>query len=1090
MRVVSALVLWAAALPAAAADKLAFGPPEPWVRPAAAEPAAPALADGGPWRTLRIDHQLNLEGEGRAWYVERVVQIVKPAGLSLLGTLTISWRPEREAVTVHKVRILRGGETIDLLARQSFKIIQREVELEQSFDGELTATLQPEDLRVGDVVEMAYTARYVEPAARGRADVALDLDGGRPPEILSVRALWPAKDGIRWQAGSALPKPKVVTRAGVTELSVELKAPPPLKIPAGAPRRYWPSRDLEFSEFGSWAEVAATVAPEFEAASVLGPDSPVRAEAARIRAAHADGKARAAAALKLVQQEVRYLALPLTDGGYTPVHADKTWRRRFGECKAKSALLVALLRELGIAAEPALVSAFGDPTLDRKLPRMAAFDHVIVRAEIDGRTYWLDGTRSSDVSLDALRVPAHDWALPIRGQGATLVALTPQAPSAPLNEQVLTIDASAGVDAPARVTGELVTRGGASDFPTMFGTLLSAEEREKLLKTSWSTRYKWIEVKKVAYARDEATGAVRIRMEGEGTMPWVRGPGGAWAFLVPEARTGWPADFKREPDTDATAPFATPFPAFTASKVVVKLPYGGRGFAAPAPDVDRTVAGRRFIRRSKVEGDTVTIEASTQSLAAEFPAAEAPAAAKALTEMAAVAVYVQAPGAYRPTEQDLAAWRARKLETAAEFFQRGLRFARAGQPESAVPDFDRAIELDPKNAWVYANRALERIRTGDKGGKADAERALEMEQRIFVAFNALGLLAVQEGRHADAVAAFGRSADLNPDNAWALAQRARAHLAMNDEAKAAADVAEAFRKLDPVDAALARADVYSDARRRDLALKEVDAALAATPKSPRLLTQRGRLLMRIGRRDEGQAAFAASIAAEPTADAYLTRAFHGAKTDAAGRLADIEAAEKLAGPSAWSRELRAQTLREGGRALEAVALATEALRAKPDDTDALLDRAEAYVIAGKPQLAQKDFQAVRAASGDKAPVLNNLCWRQATAGFGLQAALKDCDRALQLDAASAPTQDSRGFVLLRLERHAEAVAAYDRAVQLRPRQAASLYGRGIAKIRLGDRAGGAADLEAARELYPLIDDEFAGYGVTPEPAPAQDPRPA
>jgi tetratricopeptide (TPR) repeat protein len=1072
------LALWAAALPAAAGEKLAFGPPEAWVRPAGAAALEAPPKDGGPWRILRVDHQLNLEGEGQTSYYERVAQVTKPSGLSALGTITISWRPERETVTVHKLRVLRGGETIDLLAKQSFKIIQREAELEQIFDGSLTATLQPEDLRLGDVLELAYTRRYVEPATRGRADIALELDG-RSPDVLRVRAVWPAKDGIRWRGGSALPKPKVVTRDGVTELSVELKGLEPPKGPTGAPRRYWPSRDLEFSEFASWADVAATVAPEFEAAGVLGPDSPVRAEAVRIRAGHADLKARAAAALKLVQQEVRYLGLVLTDGGYTPVHADKTWSRRFGECKAKSVLLVALLRELGITAEPVLVNAFGDPILDRRLPRMSAFNHVIVRAEIEGRTYWLDGTRDADTSLEALQVPRHDWALPIRREAAALIALTPQAPTAPLNEMILTIDASDGIDAPARVTGEIITRGGAGDF---FATMLSGEDREKLLKSTWSARYKWIEVKKVEYVRDEAKGEVRVRMEGAGAMPWRPGPNDAWAYLVPEARAGYPADFKREPDMDATAPFAAPHPVFTASKVVLKLPYGGRGFKAPAPDVDRTVAARRFIRRSRIEGDTVTIESSMQSVAAEFPASEAVAAGKALTEMAAVPVYVQAPAGYGPTEQDLVAWRARKLETAAEFFQRGLKFARGGQPEAAMPDFARAIELDPKNAWVYANRGLERIRVGDKGGKADAERALELEPRNFVAFNALGLLAVQEGRHADAVAAFGRSADMSPNNAWALAQRAQVHLAMNEEAKAAADVAEAFRALDPLEAALARADVYSDVGRRDLALKEVDAALAKAPKEPRLLTLKGGLLMRLGRRDEGQAAFAASIAAEPTPDAYLTRAFYAPQADVARRLADIEAAEKLRGPNALSRNLRVEALLEGGRALEAAALATEALRTKPDDIEALLDRAEAYVVAGKPQLAQKDFQAARAVAGDKAAALNNLCWRQATRGFALQAALRDCNRAVQADAASAPAQDSQGFVLLRLGRYAEAIAAYDRAVQLQPKQAASLYGRGVAKLRLGDRSGGAADLDAARKVSPLVDEEFADYGVTPEGA--------
>jgi hypothetical protein len=51
--------------------------------------------------------------------------------------------------------------------------------------------------------------------------------------------------------------------------------------------------------------------------------------------------------------------------------------------------------------------------MNERLPSLAAFNHVIVRAIIDGKVYWLDGTRTGDKSgLDVLRPPPHRWALP------------------------------------------------------------------------------------------------------------------------------------------------------------------------------------------------------------------------------------------------------------------------------------------------------------------------------------------------------------------------------------------------------------------------------------------------------------------------------------------------------------------------------------------------------------------------------------------------------------------------------------------------------------------------------------------------------
>lgn len=79
---------------------------------------------------------------------------------------------------------------------------------------------------------------------------------------------------------------------------------------------------------------------------------------------------RAAAALKLVQQDVRYIYIGLNGGNLSPATAEETWQRRYGDCKAKTVLLLALLRELGIEAEAVLVNNSGaDDGLDERLPR-------------------------------------------------------------------------------------------------------------------------------------------------------------------------------------------------------------------------------------------------------------------------------------------------------------------------------------------------------------------------------------------------------------------------------------------------------------------------------------------------------------------------------------------------------------------------------------------------------------------------------------------------------------------------------------------------------------------------------------------------
>src|SRR5690606_29278685 len=120
------------------------------------------------------------------------------------------------------------------------------------------------------------------------------------------------------------------------------------------------SSDLaEYSDFASWPAVSQRFHPLFAQASTLAADSPLHAEAARIAAAHEGKLARAQAALELVQQQVRYIYVGLNGGNFVPAGADETWSRRYGDCKGKTALLLALLRELGIEAEAVLVNNTG-----------------------------------------------------------------------------------------------------------------------------------------------------------------------------------------------------------------------------------------------------------------------------------------------------------------------------------------------------------------------------------------------------------------------------------------------------------------------------------------------------------------------------------------------------------------------------------------------------------------------------------------------------------------------------------------------------------------------------------------------------------
>ena len=1082
-RVVLALAVGLGATVAHAGDKPIIAPAEAWVRLAEpGRPAPQAAADTAAVHVLLLDQQIRFGALGETAYAESRMRVQNAQGLSAMGTVVLPWKPDTGDITIHKVQILRGDQVIDVLATQTFTVLRRENNLELAMlDGVLTATLQPEGLQVGDILDIAYSVSVNDPVLQGRAEAVFGGLPNLPIDRVRLRAVWPSAKPVQVRLSEGLPQVKPVRSGDVTEFELDLHDLQPLTPPAGAPVRYRLGRQVEVSEFAAWSDVSALLAPLYVTAATLKPDSQLRAEAAKIRAAASDPKVQAALALALVQDKVRYVFLGMNDGGLVPAPADVTWARRFGDCKGKTVLLLALLKELGIEAQPSLIATRHGDGLDARLPTVEMFDHVLVRAHLGGRDYWLDGTRTGDHSLDAIRTPGFHWTLPVQPAGGALIRLVQVPPEKPDTDITLRVDATAGLDTPAPVHGEAILRGDGGVASNLSIANLVAADRDRTLQTFWRKLYDFVEVKTVTASFDPRTGEETLVMDGTSTVPW-RPAGDVRRFEIAAAELGWNPDFKREPGPHADAPFTVAFPFSSRNVTTVALPRGGEGFSILGPDLDLKAAGFVLKRASRIEKGVFTTEASVRSLIPEFPAAEAPAAAEALKEASKVGVFLRAPANGRSAENDAAPAPAGDPKTAQEFALRAARSIEARSYDKAITDLDQAIKLDPKLATAYADRGIARYWMGDVGpAKADFDAAAALDPRSYVAQHGYGLLAEHDGRAADAIAAFSRAIDLRADNNFALTHRAFDYWRIDDGDKALADAAEALRlNAASVELRLLRAEIFHVRGDDAKAVAELDLAVTARPDLAGLPVGRAELMSRYGLRAEAARAYEAMIAAKPTTGAYLARAADRDRGDWAGRLADVEAALKLDPKSVEALVMRAAVQVDAGDAGRAIAGLTQVLpQDKPDLPLLLFARAEAYARSGKAEEAGRDYAQLRSRLAGKAVMLNNLCWSQATAGFALDQALADCEAALKLAPADPGTLDSRAFVLLRLGRHEAAIAAYDRALALRPHTAPSLFGRGLAKLRAGHAAEGRADLAAARVFDARVDSEFAGYGLKP-----------
>jgi hypothetical protein len=616
-----------AAAPAWAADKPSFGPPPAWVD-VAPVPAAPPEEGAPAVQLILDDNQTRLDPTGDAYYDRRVFKILKPEGLGSVKTMSMVWTPESDTLTFHTLRIIRGDQTIDLLGDgKDVLVLRRETNLENaSLDGRLTASRQIDGLQVGDILDFSYTRVHADPVVKGHSFDAQQLNwigaAGRYRAIVS----WPQSVKVQWKTTPGFGAPAVAEKDGRTVLTLDETNVLAPKAPIGAPLRFRRVGLLEASSFGSWSEVSKLMAPLFEKASQIPKASPIEALADEIGAKYAKPEDRAFAALRLVEDQTRYFALLMGDGGYVPANADETWARRFGDCKAKTALLLGILHRLGLEAEPVLVNLGGGDGIDELPPSLAAFNHVIVRVKLGDQDLWLDGTRVGDTNPQAMKPPAHKWGLPVRARGASLEQIVESQINVPTTDTYLRLDASKGLDekASARLT---VTYSGV--YATSMRATLARTTRadfERVWRQQFSNLEGGFDIDTVNWRDDREHDTFSLQIDGQIDMIWHKNRDlGAREYRV--GATGALRLFpKREPGPNRDAPFAVSFPAYTKSRTEIVLPNKGAGFTARGLQGREQIGGFEIVREAEIKGDLAVFTVEQRSIAREIPYADAQAA--------------------------------------------------------------------------------------------------------------------------------------------------------------------------------------------------------------------------------------------------------------------------------------------------------------------------------------------------------------------------------------------------------------------------------------------------------------------------------
>lgn len=369
----------------------------------------------------------------------------------------------------------------------------------------------------------------------------------------------------------------------------------------------------------TWLDYGKFVAQLWSGRDVL-PDN-VRKQVHAMVDTITDTRRKVYALYHYLQQNTHYINLSLGIGGWQTFPAEYVATKKYGDCKALSNYMVALLKEAGIPARFVIIGAEQDaPRLVEAFPSLDQFNHVISCVPLNKDTIWLECTSQTESPGYMGSFTGGRKALLIDNDGGHVVR-TPSY-SADDNTRCRVVRAQIGPDGNLDANVSTMYRCIRQEWPHAMMDEMSGEERQKQLNDLFYLAT--YSVDKSHYEEEKGPMPV-VREDLHVLAPNYAGVSGRRLFIVPDifdrSRTRLSADSVRKYD------YITDRSYTDIDSVVIGVPPGYQTEAMPR---DVSIQGHFGTYRSSVRfgNDRLVYYRYLQQSRDRYPPAEYPALVK------------------------------------------------------------------------------------------------------------------------------------------------------------------------------------------------------------------------------------------------------------------------------------------------------------------------------------------------------------------------------------------------------------------------------------------------------------------------------
>ncbi|ABV38157.1 conserved hypothetical protein [Shewanella sediminis HAW-EB3] len=371
--------------------EISLGQPNDWVTTQALSPKQ-INTDMSPVHFRLIGRQDRFTNDTNEYYQDFAATALNQEGVKELSKIELTFNPEFEKLTLHKIEIERKAKWSDRLTSARINVINQEQELSNDlFNGLATAVIVLKDVRVGDTIRYQYSIKGRNPVYGHEFGSHYAMGWEVSVDKVHVRLVNASNKPFNIQNNHKASPTTKQSQFG-KEYEWLLKNVTKYNFEEGVPAGHLWAPSVFVSSTRSWSEVSNWAIPhyQFKESSSKALNDFVK----EITTNYPNKAEQVAEVIRFVQQDVRYFGIEIGQNSHIPHSPNTVFERRYGDCKDKASLLIALLGAIDVSSSPVLVNSQIGSTLNKRAPSAILFDHVINQLTFEGKKYFIDATNN------------------------------------------------------------------------------------------------------------------------------------------------------------------------------------------------------------------------------------------------------------------------------------------------------------------------------------------------------------------------------------------------------------------------------------------------------------------------------------------------------------------------------------------------------------------------------------------------------------------------------------------------------------------------------------------------------------------------